>query len=489
MEKRKIQENILLGKENLSFRDDLNQQKISLRTKSNNLIIKIKRKSIIEQSKCKFNNIPKDQQFHIYKFETSFNTIISYLKSSNNNLISYCLNQIVIYFKYNEPNINEQNIIIEGQFFEILLDLGYKFLIDKNENDLIQLIWILINIQLYKEGNNNYLKILYGDTFFDFYNQSFTQFGSDEITNEIIALLTYMIKINKDINVIVLKSKVFESIINYSNNKNQDMDVAENIIELVVICLNISSNYILNTKEINIINVIIILLKSQLFNYENEKLQKFCFEGLYKISKLDNNYRFNSKFIKEGIPFIIFDIKNNNNDMLIKELKLLGNILTESDKECKIIYKANIMDYYNDILNKYDNDNKIVYIALSNIFNISASKYRKIIKDSIIWSEEKIQKYFNMDEQIKIIFIKIIKYMVNDSNYNILIFIFNTKILEYLIYLLSTFYLGNKVSYKIMKLVNNYLNRFKESEKENVEYYIIFNKFQDLLRLSSSSGI
>ena len=481
MEKRKIQENILLGIENLSFRDDLNQQKISLRTKSNNLIIKIKRKSIVEQSKCKYTNIPKDQLFQIYKFETSYNTIISYLKSSNNNLISYCLNQLVIYFKYREPDINDQNIIIKGQFFEILLDLGYKFLIDKNENDLIQLIWILLNIQVYNEGNNNYLKIIYGDKYFEFYDKCFTQFGSDEIINEIIALLTYMIKINKDISAIIIQSKVFESIINYSKNKNQDMDVTENIIELIVICLNFPNNYKLNKKEINLINEIIILLKSEIFNYENEKLQKLCFEGLYKISKLDNNYRFNQLLIKEDIPFIILKIKNNNNDILIKQLKLLGNILTESDEVCKKIYEANIIEYYNDILNKYDKDNNIVNITLTNIFNISASKYRNIIKGSIIWSEEKIQKYFNMDEQIKLIFIKIIKYMVDHCNYNTLQFIFNTKILEYLIYLLSSFNFSGKVTSKIMKLVVNYLSRFEESEKENIEYCIIFNKFQDLL--------
>ena len=485
MEKRKIQENFLLGIENLSFRDDLNKQKIALRTKSNNLIIEIKRKNIVEQSKCKYTNIPKDQIFQIYKFETSFNTIISYLKSSNNNLISYCLNQLVIYFKYSEPNINEQNLIIKGQFFEILLDLGYKFLNDKNENDLIQLIWILINIQVFNEGNNNYLKIIYGDQYFEFYEKCFKHFGSDEIINEIIALLTYMIKINKDINIIILQSKVFESIIDYSKNKNQDMDVSENIIELIVICLGFPNKYNLNKKEIKIINEIIILLKSELFNYENEKLQKLCFEGLYKISKLDNSYRFNEILIKEDIPFIILKIKNNNNDILIKGLKLLGNILTESDKECKKIYETNIIEYYNDILNKYDNDNKIIYIALSNIFNISASKYRNIIKGSVIWSEDKIQKFFNMDEQVKLIFIKIIKYMVNNSNYDTLQFIFNSKIIEYLIYLLSTFNLSNKVSLKIIKLVNNYLSRFKDSEKENIEYCIIFNKFQDLIKISS----
>ena len=484
MEKRKLKENLLLGIENLSFRDDLNQQKISLRTKNNNLIIKIKRKSIVEQSKCKFN-IPKDQQFNIYKFETSYNTIILYLKSLDNNLISYCLNQLVIYFKYSEPDVNEQDLIIKGQFFEILLDLGYKFLINNNENDLVQLIWILINIQVYNEGNDNYLKIIYGDKFFDFYDKCFTQFGSDEIINEIIALLTYMVKINKDVNVIILQSKVFESILNYSKNKNQDMDVTENIIELIVICLNIPNNYNLSKREIIIVNDIIILLKSELFNYENEKLLKLCFEGLYKISKLDNNYRFNEILIKEGIPFIILKIKNNNSDILIKQLKLLGNILTVSDKECKIIYEANIIEYYNDILNKYDNDNKIVFITLSNIFNISASKYRNIIKDSIIWSEEKIQKFFNMDEQIKIIFIKIIKYMINNNSYNTLQFIFNTKILEYLIYLLSSFNLSNKVCLKIVKLVNNYLSKFKDSEKESIEYCIIFNKFQDLIKSSS----
>ena len=118
--------------------------------------------------------------------------------------------------------------------------------------------------------------------------------------------------------------------------------------------------------------------------------------------------------------------------------------------------------------------------------NISLSKFRNIIKECIIWKSEKIEKYFNMNDNIKLKFIKIIKYMITNGDYNNLQFIYNTKIIEYVIYLLSSFNLNDKVVNKIIKIVNIYLNKFNDSEKENIEYHSIFNKFQDLIKTASN---
>ena len=314
-EKRKLQEINLIKGEDLSYRDFLNKQKITLRAKDNNLVIMAKRKSIIAQMNSDNTIFPKEKQFQIYKFESSYNKIISYLNSSDNNLISYCLNILSIYFKYNEPNINEQKLIKEGQFFEILLYLGNKFIYEKNENNLIKIIWILMNIQIFSEGNSDYLKKIYNEKYMEFYNECFTNFGSDEIINEIIVLLSFIAKINIDIDnyFILLRSKVFSSIIKYGKNKNNDMEVMEIILKLIVNCLKISDKYELNENDINIINDCIIILINELSDFENEKIQKLCLDGLYKITKLDNNYKFNEKLINEGAASLILKRKNNNN--------------------------------------------------------------------------------------------------------------------------------------------------------------------------------
>ena len=60
-------------------------------------------------------------------------------------------------------------------------------------------------------------------------------------------------------------------------------------------------------------------------------------------------------------------------------------------------------------------------------------------------------------------------------------FIFNTKIIEYLIYLISKSIRGKCVFIKILKLVDNYLSRFDRSDNANVHYIVIFNKFKDFL--------
>jgi len=483
IENRKKQEINLIQDENITYRDSLNNQKLLLRTKENNLNIKIKRKGIIEQINSNFNYIPKEQQIHINKLETSFNTIISYLKSSNNDLISHCLNHLVIYFKYNEPTINEQKLIIEGQFFKILLNLGNKFIYEKNVYDLIQIIWILMNIQLFNEGNNDYLKIIYGEEYMEFYNECFCKMDSDEIVSEIIALLNHIIQINSEISIIIFQSKVFNSIIYYTKNKILDMFVKEMIIKLIVNCLNKYDN--LNENEVSIINDCIIILKNTLDYFPKERIQLLCYEGLYKISKIDNKYNFNEILIKEKIPFQILNMKEfNNNNLLIKILKILGNILTVSDNDCKSIYEKNIIEFYNNILNMCDDDDKIIKIILISIFNISDSKYRYIIQDSIIWLPDKIQKYLNKNEQITLIFLKIIKQIINNANYNTLKFIYNTKIIEYLIFMLSKGNLNENVKIKMVKVIDNYLKKFQDSERKNTEYYLIFMKFHDLIKLN-----
>lgn len=487
-EKRKLQEEKILGTQNISYLDTKIQKKISLRSKKNNIKIQIKRTNILEQNQSNFSQIKEEDKFEIYKFESYYHKIIAYLKSSNNNLISYCLHNLCIYFKSNEPSINEQKLIIEGQFFEILLDLGNKFIKENNENDLIKIIWILINVQVYHEGNNDYLKIIYDEKYMEFYYNCFNKSDSDEIMNEIITLLTYMVKNNKEVCMLIIKSKVFESIVKFAKSNYIDLQVVEMVIELIVNCLNISKDYILNENEINIINDCIFILKNEASNIENEKLQKLSYEGLYKISKLDNQYKFNQKMINIGIPFKIIQLKKNNNNILINALKTFGNILTVSDKYCKNIYENNIITYFNDILNKYDDNHKLVKIILENLLNITASKYRDKVKLSIIWNKEKLIKYFNMNDQIKIILIKILKYMIKYANYETLQFIFQTQILEYLIYLLSNFNVNEKVCVKILKVVDIYLKKLKsyekEKEKKNMEYDIIFNKFTDLFKLS-----
>ena len=73
--------------------------------------------------------------------------------------------------------------------------------------------------------------------------------------------------------------------------------------------------------------------------------------------------------------------------------------------------------------------------------------------------------------------------MINIGSDRSLKFLYNTKILEYLIYLLSKPSNDKKIIMKILKLVDNYLSRFNNSDKENFEYLIVFNKLKDFLNI------
>ena len=94
-----------------------------------------------------------------------------------------------------------------------------------------------------------------------------------------------------------------------------------------------------------------------------------------------------------------------------------------------------------------------------------------------------IQKIFNKNQEIQLLFLKIIKYIINIGNDRSLKFIYNTKVLEYLIYLLSKSNNDENQIMKILKLIDNYLSRFNNSDKEIFEYLIVFNKLKDWLNI------
>ena len=413
LEERKERENIFSENKLVSYiedlNEDLNEQKLSLRRKKISKLLKIKRMNKLEQIKSSLDIINKDLQFEINKFSSSFRIIISYLQLYDNNILYYTLNQVCTYFKYNEPDIKEQKMIIEGQFLEILLNLGINFLNQKNVENLILIIWIFINIQLYKEGNEDYIKDLYSDKFFEFYNDCFCSSYSEEIMNEIILLLYHISQISNDMNIKILNSKVFNSIINFKLNEDLDLEFSESIIKLIIVCLNISQKYELSELEINLINNCLTILKTE-SEKDNEKIKKLCFKGLYNISKLNDKYEFNVKMIRQKIPLLIIKINDKDVKILLYALKTLTNILTASDDDLEKINLKEIILYYNKILSLYDDDDKIIYIILNGIINIVDSKYAYVIELSIIWNEEKIQKYFNKNKNIQLLFIKIVKY-------------------------------------------------------------------------------
>ena len=476
LEERKNKENIFDEIKDFSFIKELNKQKLSLRKKKISKIITMKRRDKLNQIASSLG-INKEHEFQINKFSSSFNLIKMNLNSSDVMIQSYTLRQLNIYFQYNEPDIVEQKIIANGQFLELLLNLGIKFFINDEEN-IIQILYIFINIQIYNEGNGEYLISLYSEKFFEFYNRCFIESKSDEIINKIILLLYYMVKINFSLNRKILQSKVFESIINFSLNEDQDLGLKELIIKLITTCLNISKECELNEKEIKIIEKCIALLKNESMK-GNEKVQKISYQGLYNISKINDIYKFNEKMINEEIPRIILELKNK--DIVLYSLKTLANILTVTDEYLDKINLEEIINFYNIIIDLYKDEDILIYNILRGIFNIADSKYINLVKSSIIWDQKIIQLFFDKNENIQLLFVKIIKYLIRAGNPNNLAFIFNTKIIEYLIYLISKSIRGKCVFIKILKLVDNYLSRFESSDNANVHYIVIFNKFKDFL--------
>ena len=496
---RKYDEEQINSKE---YINDLNQNKISLRKFKNNVLLKRKREYLRLHFEEKTNQkISKEQQFNIINFDKSFNIINMYLASNNPDFIEYCLIEICNYFQIYFPKINEQKKIKETKFLNTLLYFGNKFINEKNDTNLSYILTIIINIQYFEERNYNYTEDLYSEEYFRFYNNCIL-YAENSRNNEYRSLIYKKIVMifnvmafndncpNYDLNLLLLRSTSFLNILNYFEEKNiKDFEEIKSIIELITFVVGLcdDENTILKKDDIKMIDKCLNILISELYNNSKEEILVKIYEGIRNISDMDDEYKLNKKIINEGVTLKILKMKFNNINPTENYIKIiqycmmiLANNLTSSDKSCQIIYDQNIIDYYNNILEKFDDNKKIVKYILSGLANISIGSNKEIIKYSIIWQEQRIIKYLSFNDEIVHKMIKIVKYFLYNASFESIQFIFNSNVLKYFMDLFVAGNIGRFISWKILCIIDNYLKLFKSELKETKEYLLIFNQYKDI---------
>ena len=209
--------------------------------------------------------------------------------------------------------------------------------------------------------------------------------------------------------------------------------------------------------------------------------------GIRLISNLNDDYKFNKKIINEGVTLKLLKMKFNNKNpsknyikIIQNAMGILANNLVLSDNTCQIIYDQNIIDYYNNILEKFDDDKKIVRFILTGLTNISIGSNRDIIKDSVIWQEKRIIKYLSLGDELTFYMIKIVKYFLYKEDFEYIQFIFKTNIMKYFLDLFVAGNIGKIICFKILKIVDQYLSYFKLNLKETNEYLFVYNRFKDV---------
>ena len=474
--------------------EEKNKNKLTLRKKKLNKEIQNKRMENLNRLQLNSKiNINPELKFKINKFEDSFKQVFSYLNSNNGDLISYALNELRIYLTFNDINIKSQNLIVENKFLYILLNLGHKFIELKNKNDLKQILWILINIQVFNEGSKDYLQILYTNEYFKFYYDCLI-FEGDYFLYDILNMIENLIINDYNINLKLLRSDVFSSILDWLQNQTIiDSDIIEISLKIIAFAVDLSDQEsLLNEADIKIIDNCFNLLVKYVFGSNSENELSWIYRGLFNISSLDDEYKFNKRIIYEGVTTKILKLKFKNlkiNKDVINivdyALRIIANNLTCTDTNCEIIYNLNIIDYYNNILEIFDDNYNIVRDILSGLANISAGSKRTEILRSSIWEEKYIRQYCNKSEEFIIEYIKITKFLIYNADNEILKFIYNSKIIHYLIDLFNTNNLSELICRKIIELIDNYLKKFNTNQKESEEYIIIYQKFKDLSNFSN----
>ena len=74
--------------------------------------------------------------------------------------------------------------------------------------------------------------------------------------------------------------------------------------------------------------------------------------------------------------------------------------------------------------------------------------------------------------------------MVYHGDYDILKFIYNTKILQYFLFLTTNINKNQIIFRKICRLIMSYLRKFNNEQKKNEEFQFIFHKFKEIMELS-----
>lgn len=475
-----------------------NEKKLSLRKNKNIKKLQRKRDTEIAHLKSDYSNIDPKYIFKLNNLGESYNKIYSYLNSNNKDLISYALNELKIYFSSSPISVNDQKAIDENNFLDIILHLGNQFLQINDIKNIKIILDILINIQVFEEGSVFYLKKLYDKSYYDFFNICLMAFNTNDILYSLEWILLNMNNNDKSgtFNLILLRSSIFSTIIKFINENGNNilyMDDKELYLKIFNCALDLSSfEALLEEKDLEIINECLSILIKDLLGSCNSVVLGLIYEGIYYISNLDDSFNFNKKIIEQGVTkkilksqFYTLNYNNNIKKIILYALRIIANNLTLSENDCQIVYDLNIIDFYDSILVKFDDDSLITEAVFNGLSNISVGKNKKIILNSFIFAEKKIEKYCNSTDEIKILFIKIIIFLIYDSNYETLIFISKTKILEYFIYLFSNNNLSDLVSSKILKVIDNYLKRFKNEYKENKEYLIVYHKFKELFDFCS----
>lgn len=299
---------------------------------------------------------------------------------------------------------------------------------------------------------------------------------------------------NYNLNFLFFRSQVFLQILDFFEAQNfKEIEDIKSTLELIVYTLEFTNleEEMFDDNDIHIIDKILNILIQELYSGNKEELLVLIYEGISHISLLNGKSDRNVKIIDGGVTLKIlkmkfnkFKLTNNYLKIILFSMRILANNLTASDKNCQIFYDQNIIDYYNLVLDKFDDEKSIVKAVLYGINNIAISSKYDVLKSSIIWNEDKIQKYLSYDDEIKIQIIKTVKYLLYKNNKEWLKFIFECKILEYLIHIFVSFNIGKLTCNKILELIDYYLSMFKKEFKEKKEYLIIYNKFKDLFQSS-----
>ena len=288
------------------------------------------------------------------------------------------------------------DIFIKNKIIDLLFEILNKNIDKDNKNcyiNIYEILWIFINMtSVYPKEENKR---------FEFFNILLNQNNLNILINLIkinvpqeiiINVLTLFsnIALEEDAVIEVLvNSSLTQVIFNYLKaNKNINKEILTKIYKVLYLLYSTFKKLDIQANKI-----LFKIFSLPLYNFKNKEILIYCLEMLNLLSKNNDpqiENCFNDINIFSAFNTIIFDFNIEGNENLIDSiLDIFTNLIEKKNPELEknIINSGSCLKFYNNLLNKYKKENKIIdrkaeeniIIAINNVILFDNSDNIKYI--------------------------------------------------------------------------------------------------------------
>lgn len=298
-----------------------------------------------------------------------------------------------------------------------------------------------------------------------------------EIVENTLWVLTGLGSLNVDIRNKLVNHSLYKTTLELLQTENIDASIHSQGIDFLSKCI-IKIDY--NANRDNAISTLRIFTD----NIYSKLTTSNSIKGICAITYLNcTTYEVSNIIIESGVIIKLMKMKYTEDNFLLgPSLEIIANTLYTKDSHIEEIMKMHLLDFYDMVFEK-NNNNQYVYYITSGMINLSCSnkEIRMELIDSVIF--DKVMLFFDKPhEPIKANLIRILLNLVTIKNYKIAIMLEKKGLVQKIIDKSREVSKEKQIDY--FKIVFYYLNSF-QSETKGASFAIILEQYIPLVESNS----